>query len=205
MGNPWKDIDLNSYEAHMSLGSVFQLQTMDQMMKEQFSAYPARSVMILGIAGGNGLEHIDPRDFSKVYGVDINETYLRACADRYPALGGVLETICADLTQDTGKLPRAGLLIANLFIEYVGYTNFQKAVLQVNPAYVSCGIQINTAEDFVSDSPYLHVFDGLEAVHHQITEQGLAEAMKEIGYKQAAREEKPLPNGKKLLRLDFIR
>lgn len=28
-------------------------------MKDQFSAYPVSSVMVLGIAGGNGLEHID--------------------------------------------------------------------------------------------------------------------------------------------------
>lgn len=78
MGNPWEEIDLNDYESHMSLDSVFQLQTMNQMMKKQFYDHPIRSVMILGIAGGNGLEHINTQLLDKVYGVDINKNYLRA-------------------------------------------------------------------------------------------------------------------------------
>ena len=36
MNNPWEEIKLSDYESHMSLESVFQLQTMNQMMKEQF-------------------------------------------------------------------------------------------------------------------------------------------------------------------------
>ena len=43
----------------MILDSVMQLQAMNEMMKGQFEAYPITNVMILGIAGGNGLEHID--------------------------------------------------------------------------------------------------------------------------------------------------
>lgn len=58
MSNPWEEIDLNDYESHMSLASVYQLQAMNQMMKEQFYAYNVESMMILGVAGGNGLEHI---------------------------------------------------------------------------------------------------------------------------------------------------
>lgn len=56
--------------------------------------------MILGIAGGNGLEHVDTEKRNKVYGVDINQEYLTS---------------------------------------------------------------------FVSDFPYLHAFDGLRTVHHQIS------------------------------------
>lgn len=205
MENPWKEIDLNDYEAHMGLDSVSQLQAMNRMMKEQFSACPAGSVMILGIAGGNGLEHIGRQDFRKVYGVDINEAYLQACASRYPALKGVLETVCADLTQEAERLPHAELLIANLLIEYIGYGNFQKTVLAVKPEYVSCAIQINTDEGFVSDSPYLHVFDRLEEVHHQMEAHELSQAMDAIGYRRVLREEGDLPNGKKLVRLDFTR
>lgn len=205
MENPWKEIGLDDYEAHMGLDSVSQLQAMNRMMKEQFSTCPAASVMILGVAGGNGLEHIGGQGFRKVYGVDINETYLQTYAGRYPALKGVLETVCADLTRETERLPHAELLIANLLIEYIGYGHFQKAVLAVEPKYVSCAIQINTDEGFVSDSPYLHVFDRLEEVHHQMEEHALSQAMDAIGYRQILREEAGLPNGKKLVRLDFTR
>lgn len=55
MKNPWNDILLDDYENHMKLDSVKQLQAMNEMMKTQFEDYPASRVMILGIAGGNGL------------------------------------------------------------------------------------------------------------------------------------------------------
>lgn len=205
MSNPWEEIDLNAYEAHMSLDSVFQLQTMNQMMKEQFYAYPVKSVIILGIAGGNGLEHINRRIFNRVYGVDINERYLSACRQRYPHLQNVLETIHADLSKDVSTLPYADLLVANLFIEYIGYECFQEAVKQAGTRYVSCIIQVNTDVSFVSDSPYIHIFDRLEEVHHRMDENALTNAMGEIGYKKEMYEERRLPNGKKLVRIDYRR
>lgn len=55
--NPWQKITLDTYENHMQLASVMQLQALNTMMKEQLASYPVTSVMILGIAGGNGLEH----------------------------------------------------------------------------------------------------------------------------------------------------
>ena len=49
----------------MKLDSVMQLQAMNEMMKNQFDSYPISSVMILGIAGGNGLEHIQKNKLKK--------------------------------------------------------------------------------------------------------------------------------------------
>ncbi len=71
---------------------------------------------------------------------------------------------------------------------------------------MSCIIQINTEEEtWVSDSPYLHAFDGLDAVHHQMDEETLTKAMNEIGYRPLKTEEYLLLNGKKLVMLDFER
>lgn len=201
--NPWEKIELNDYESHMSLESVFQLQTINEMMRDQLYTYPVKSVIILGIAGGNGLEHIDKNIFEKVYGVDINESYLSVCHSRYPELHDVLETVHADLTVNTGVLPYADLVVANLFIEYIGYECFRKAVEKINPKYVSCIVQINTDASFVSDSPYIHCFDCLEQIHHQTEEKVLVNEMNRIGYLRKNRIERALPNGKKLLRIDF--
>lgn len=202
MNNPWQEIDLFDYESHMSLESVYQLQAMNELMKEQFAAHPAESVMILGIAGGNGLEHIDSQ-FKAVYGVDINQNYLTECEKRYPKLKDSLVTICADLLDENLRLPHADLIVANLLIEYIGYEVFGRVIKNVSPAYISCVIQINTDSSFVSDSPYLHVFDRLDEVHHQMEEDALIAAMAKIGYKAILQAEKPLPNGKKLVRIDF--
>ena len=96
-------------------------------------------------------------------------------------------------------------MIANLLIEYIGYTCFQKVINKVKPQYVSCVIQINEEDHFISDSPYIHVFNHLDKVHRQISEKTLVKAMKAIKYDRVLSEERPLPNGKKLLRLDFKR
>ena len=55
MKNPWEEIRLDTYEAHMSLDSVRQLQALNALMRDQLAAYPVRTAMILGVAGGNGL------------------------------------------------------------------------------------------------------------------------------------------------------
>lgn len=205
MKNPWEEIPLTDYENHMKLDSVMQLQAMNEMMKGQFDTYPISSVMIFGIAGGNGLEHIQKGRFDKIYGVDINSSYLQEVAKRYPELDGLLECLCINLIDETDKLPKADMVIANLLIEYIGYECFQNAIKSGKPKYVSCIIQINMEDNWVSDSPYLHVFDGLEQVHHQMEEQALEKAMLEIGYHAIKTLEHMLPNGKKLVQIDFER
>ena len=206
MGNPWEDIKLDDYEKHMSLDSVKQLQTMNFMMKAQFNAYPVVSAMVLGIAGGNGLDHVDPEKYQCVYGVDINEDYLHAVESRYADLSDVLKCLKVDLINESDRLPHAELIIANLLIEYIGYEAFQKAVKTVDPLYVSCVIQINTdSEQWVSDSPYLHAFDRLDEVHHQMEEDELERAMNKIGYIRSLIQKEDLPNGKALVRMDFRR
>lgn len=206
MKNPWEEISLEDYENHMQLDSVKQLQTLNSIMKAQFGEYPVTTAMVLGVAGGNGLEHVDYSKYSTVYGVDINEKYLEVVAARYAEEVdlGALKLLKADLFSKSEKLPQAELLIANLLIEYIGYDSFAKVVSAVKSRFVSCVIQIN--EDvcnWVSDSPYVHSFDKLEEVHHQMDEKELAEVMERIGYFARRRIKESLPNGKALVRMDF--
>lgn len=176
MNNPWKDISLSDYENHMAMDSVQQLQAMNQMMKGQLNQYEVQSAMILEIAGGNGLEHVD-----------------------------TLDCLCVDLVSEAEKLPQADMLIANLLIEYIGYECFKKVVTVTKPVYVSCIIQVNVDDSFVSESPYLHAFDGLVTVHHQMAEQKLQNSMNEIDYHLIQVLEYQLPNGKKLVQFDFYK
>lgn len=205
MKNPWEEISLSDYENHMKLDSVQQLQAMNAMMKGQFTAFPVSSVMILGIAGGNGLAHIQKGQFERVYGVDVNPAYLEEVLRRYPDLQGLLECLCLNLIEESDQLPGAELVIANLLIEYIGYACFQKAIQRIHPKYVSCVIQMNLEGNWVSDSPYLHVFDRLEQVHHQMEPHALEQAMREIDYRAIRTLEHMLPNGKKLIQIDFER
>ncbi len=203
MKHPWIEISLSDYENHMQLASVMQLQTLNKIMKGQIDAYSASKVMILGIAGGNGLEHISRDRFKKVYGVDVNPLYLETVRSRYAWLREVLECLCIDLLNEADQLPKADLVIANLVIEYIGCPCFQKALRYVEPEYVSCVIQINAENNWVSDSPYVHVFDILEHTHYQIEEQALRSAMLEIGYHAVKTLEYALPDGKRLMQIEF--
>ncbi len=204
MKNPWEEISLDDYENHMRLESVNQLQTLNAMMKKQFEDYAVNTVMILGVAGGNGLEHVSSFHFKKVYGVDINCDYLRTTAERYAYLGDVLECLHLDVVKEADALPKTDLLIADLLVEYIGNEAFVNAIRHTCPKYVSCIIQINTdKENWVSDSPYLHAFDGLDAVHHQMEADRLSEAVCSAGYCKGPQYSESLPNGKALVRIDF--
>ena len=204
MSNPWNSIKLIDYESHMSLDSVGQLQALNRMMAAQFESFPVKTAMVLGVAGGNGLEHIDTDKYQTVYGVDINEDYLKEVYKRHKDKEKVLRCLQLDLVNEADKLPHAELVIANLLVEYIGYEAFKNAVKKISPQYVSVGIQINTdPEAWVSDSPYLHAFDSLEEVHHQMEENELTECLKKAGYSLKGSEREDLPNGKALVRLDY--
>ena len=205
MNNPWKDISLSDYENHMAMDSVQQLQAMNQMMKGQLNQYEVQSAMILGSAGGNGLEHVDTEKLNKVYGVAINQEYLTITKKRYENLSDTLDCLCVDLVSEAEKLPQVDMLIANLLIEYIGYECFKKVVIVTKPVYVSCIIQVNVDDSFVSESPYLHAFDGLVTVHHQMAKQELQNSINEIDYHLIQVLESRLPNGKKLVQFDFYK
>lgn len=203
MKNAWTEIALSDYEGHMSSENVLQMQTINSMMKERSTVFDAESVMILGVAGGNGLENFSDDRFTAVYGVDINPDYLEECRKRYSYMGEKLRLCCTDLISQAEQLPHVQLIIADLLIEYIGLEQFTKVVKLISPEYVSCGIQLDTGEGFVSETPYLHAFDGLDAIHRSINVNELIKYMENAGYTCLLSKEYPLPNGKKIIRADF--
>lgn len=203
MTNPWETIHLSDYENHMKLDSIQQLQAMNEMMYYQFYRYPISTLMILGIAGGNGLNHISTDKIEKVYGVDINQTYLEECVKRYSNLKHIFYPIQTNLLDTTITLPKVDMVIANLLLEYIGYDNFLNIVQKVQPSYISCIIQIDSTSNFVSESPYIHVFDCLEKIHYDINQDKLTDCLQTNQYKFIYKKEKQLPNEKKLIQLDY--
>ena len=203
MDNPWNNIPLSDYEGHMSCENVMQMQTLNSMIDEQLGMFDVKSAVILGIAGGNGLEHADRDKYEHVYAVDVNAEYLAAAKQRYGDMDGVLKYLCIDLVSGYEDLPRAELVIADLLIEYIGYECFSKIITHVRPKCVSCGIQVDIDDAYVSKTPYIHAFDCLDSIHIRIDEDELSESLYNTGYELIRRTQYPLPNGKKLVRLDY--
>jgi hypothetical protein len=205
MNNPWEEIDLKIYEKHMSSAEVHQLQKLNEVTKEQLQDNPHIYVGVLGVAGGNGLDNIDTLKTKKVYAIDINKKYLNICKDRYKYMGDTLEIICQDLTDDNFNLPYTNLIICNLIIEYIGEKQFVSIISKnkINIDVVSCVIQKNNDNSFVSNSRLTSSFEPILSVHHDIDENKLKDLFSTIEFNCIKYKEYMLPNGKKFIRMDF--
>jgi hypothetical protein len=203
--HPWRGIDLDVYERHMGDAQVGQLQRLREITREQLAAYPARSVGVLGIAGGNGLDLIDPLTVDAVYGYDINPDYLHACDGRYRGVFGDRLHLVEATIDRALRIERVDLLIANLIVEYVGGEEFAAFTAANAPriGVVSCVIQRNDSQGFVSSTPDASAFDGLATVASDIQAEALTALMSAAGFETLDTVEYSLPNGKTLVRQDF--
>jgi hypothetical protein len=189
----------------MSDAQVGQLQRLHDITAEQLAGYPARVIGVLGVAGGNGLDLINPETTDAVYGYDVNHDYLAACEARYrDSLGDRLHLVETSIDRSV-TIERVDLLIANLIIEYVGAEEFAAfaAAKAGSIGVLSCVIQRNDAAGFVSSTDYASSFDALASVSSDVDPDGLDSAMSDAGFAALGRCEYPLPNGKTLLRQDF--
>lgn len=204
--NPWLGIALSDYEDHMSAETVGQMQMLSHITARQLFDHKPSTVAIFGVAGGNGLEHIDTETTTKVYGIDVNEEYLRCCRERHRRLDGILQTMTCNLADEQLTLPAVELLIANLVVEYLGVTQFA-ALLQHNQELiksVSCTIQQNNGDQFVSSSKTgAKLAAALDNFHYNVEEKELRSNLEASGFIATKREIYSLPNDKEFVRMDF--
>ena len=119
MRNPWLDVPLADYEGHMRSAAVGQLQPLADLFAEALACRQPQSVALLGIAGGNGLECVDPQITKRIVGLDINPSYLEAIKQRYAGRSG-LELHCVDLAEQTVVMAPVELVHAALIFEHAG-------------------------------------------------------------------------------------
>ena len=105
MSNPWLAVPLSEYEQHMSSVEVQQLGALSDLFAEAIGHCRPLSIAVLGIAGGNGLDHIDSSLTARVVGLDLNPQYLEAVRERYSHLPG-LELHCVDLSEQLHRQPQ---------------------------------------------------------------------------------------------------
>lgn len=184
---------------------VGQLRQLHDITREQLAVYPSRRVGVLGVAGGNGLDLINPDATDVVFGYDVNGDYLAACEARYrKVLGPRLHLVEASVDRSM-RIKPVDLLIANLIIEYVGLDEFGAfAAANANAIGVlSCVIQRNHAASFVSSTKYASSFVGLSSLSIVVDPEALTVTMSDSGFAIIGSAEYPLPNGKTLVRQDY--
>ena len=155
--NPWLALPLEDYEGHMGSAAVDQLVPLADLFGEALARLRPRSVAVLGVAGGNGLEHVDGTLTTRVVAIDVNQTYLDATRARFPDLRG-LELHCADLTGDSfPEVEPVALVHAALVFEHAGVDRcLDHAVsLVARGGHLSVVLQLPAAEQqAVTPTPF---------------------------------------------------
>jgi hypothetical protein len=118
--NPWINIPLEDYERHMSHHTVGQSILLNSLTKIYLDETKPKTAVFLGIAGGNGLEHIDKNITQSVIGIDINQDYLDTVFIRYKHRISSLQLVNLDIVQNTESICKADFIWAALVLEYTG-------------------------------------------------------------------------------------
>ncbi len=119
MNNPWLDIPLADYEAHMLLPNVGQAQLLSDIFADALEHFAPKSVAVLGCAGGNGFDRISAQKIERIVGVDINPEYINQLRARFASRLPGLELIVADIEQDSLAISPVDLVFAALVFEYI--------------------------------------------------------------------------------------
>ncbi len=202
--NPWLVIPLEDYERHMSHHLVGQAILLNSLTKKYLNEIKPATAVFLGIAGGNGLEHIDKNITKAVYGIDINQDYLDTVFKRYKHAIGFLQLKNLDIVKNPETICRADFIWAALVLEYTGVdkglefctNNIRKG------GHMIVSIQSNNNNPSVSTT-------GIESVKKAgklfsiVGPENLLGKTNETGYILIGKEENVLPNGKSIITFHF--
>ena len=197
MPNPWLSIPLEDYEGHMGSAAVQQLTALSELFRQTLKRYRPESVAVLGVAGGNGLEHIDSTVTKRVIGVDINQRYLDEVRRRFEALPG-LELYCRDLAEGDMRLPQVSLVYAALIFEHVGIGRaLDNALSLVEPWGTFCVVlQLpSTSEPGVGTTSYGSM-QMLKQDFALVDRGELQDVLTQKGFRLVEQGQRTLPGGK---------
>jgi len=153
--NPWLEIPLDEYEAHMAL--VTQAQYLSRVLGESVQKLQPASVAIIGCAGGNGLLQLPPDTVHRVVGIDINPRYIEATRERFKTRFLQLELLCHDFISRDCVFEPVDLVYAGLVFEYVDCATGLSAIKRfMKPGgYLLVVLQLPNEEiSAVSPTPY---------------------------------------------------
>jgi hypothetical protein len=119
MPNPWLEIPLGEYEAHMAHPAIDQARLLAEELRGILRTYRPHSVAIVGAAGGNGLDQIDASVTTRTVAVDINPAYAAELERRYAYRLPGLEVHVADVEYSKLHVPPVEFVYAALLLEYV--------------------------------------------------------------------------------------
>lgn len=204
MLNPWTEIPIEDYEKHMSDRNVYQLQTLSAILKSKLNKYKPSSLAVLGVGSGNGLEHVDQRATPEIYGIDINESYLRICENRYQKVLPGLHLHRCDIQNDEIPIPRVQMIACNLIFEYVhaGIVIDKICKKVTAEGVITVVIQNNNGISSISKTG-IQSLNSLASIFKEVLIDDLISKFDRVGFQKAEQEAMELPNGKSFTIADF--
>ena len=203
--NPWLSIPLEDYERHMSHHLVGQSILLNSLTKKYLDEIKPETVLFLGIAGGNGLEHIDTNITRSVIGIDINPDYLNTAFTRYKHTIASLQLMNLDIVKNSESICKADLVWAALVLEYTGIDKVLEFCTNniSKDGHLVISIQSNNSKKSVSPTGIESVKKAGEIFSIVNPEKLLSKAAK-TGFRLIGKEENALPNGKSIITFHFV-
>lgn len=186
----------------MSHETMAQLPLLSALTKKYLEKYQPPKPLFLGIAGGNGLDHIDSISVQEVVGIDINEDYHQQTYLRFKDVLPQLKLIKCNIDESTETFIYSDFIWAALFLEYVDLNNCIHFMLNNLAKKGVIFITIQSNNGAVSEAGV----EGVKLLSGQfkrIDKEIVMNAMVGSGLTIIDEEENILPNGKTFLTFIF--
>ena len=206
MRNPWLDIPLNDYEGHMALPGVGQASLIAELFGHAIKRWAPSSMAIVGCAGGNGFEQINPDVVKAVVAVDLNPHYIQETRVRHIQRLPSLELLCADVQSDFLNYGPVDLTYAALLFEYVDIDSALRTLKRNSRpgAALTTVLQLpHAALPSVSPSPYQSL-GSLASLMNLVAPEELRSAALKAGFAFADAATVDLPSGKQFCVQNFM-
>jgi len=207
MKNPWLEIPLSDYEAHMALPAVAQAALLRDIFAEAVRDHDPRSLLVVGCSGGNGFDCLAASNVERVIGIDINPAYVEAARARYAATVPGLQLLNGDIQKDDFDVEPVDLILAGLIFEYVDISvTLERLRQMLRPGgTLASVVQLPAASlPEVTPSPYPSLA-ALAPVMRLVDPEGLRNAAEAAGFRETDRHIRAPGTGKQFLVQEFFR
>lgn len=207
MENPWLDIPLADYEAHMALPEVGQAELLAATLQWALEHFRPRSLLVPGVAGGNGLDRVDTTIVERVVALDIHPGFLDLCTQRHGSRFTVYEAVLHDLDQGPPRIAPVEAIVAGLVLEYVEVPAFCTCLsaMLVPGGTFTVLLQRPAAHlPEVTPSPYTRLA-GLARGFRFVDPDALDALLVAAGFSRITMDHPGLPSGKRFFRAAYRR
>ena len=181
----------------MQAPEVQQLALLSEIFGNVLRERKPASVAVLGIAGGNGLEHIDTAVTRRICGIDIHPEYLAVTRQRFAGLPG-LELHCIDLAADDVTLAPVELVHAALVFEHAGWGKALESAVEllIRPGILSVVLQLPSTQTAGVSGTAFASMQTLASGFRFIEPAAFCDELAQRGLALASQSTHPLPAGK---------